>query len=453
MEVAGMQIKNNVDKDIQSAIVILGASGDLAQRKLIPALAELFKKGEINSSSVIIGSGRSEFSIENFRRRFDIPDQFASLLYYYKGISGLKTYISNIGSFQKIIFFMALPPAAYASYARQLAQEGFGQEVSLIIEKPFGYDFQSSQILNREITTYFKESQIFRIDHYLAKEAVQNILVFRFANSLFYPVWNSGYIQSIQINAFEDIGVENRGAYFDQAGIIRDMVQNHLTQLLCLLTMEAPVSLNAEDIRIQKTNILKTLRVTDCRRFQYNGYREEKGVPNDSTTETYAEIKLFIENFRWIGMPVYIRSGKALSRKGTEIGIVFKKIPRLLFNQQGNIAQNKIVFKIQPSAGIIVDISSKVPGGELEITNTNMAFCYRNSFASEIPEAYQRLLQDALRGDKTLYVSAEETEIAWKKFEPILDKGKLGFYEKGTVPDLCLSEHWTDFEKYTSICE
>ncbi|MGD9202771.1 MAG: hypothetical protein PVI26_14515, partial [Chitinispirillia bacterium] len=174
---------------------------------------------------------------------------------------------------------------------------------------------------------------------------------------------------------------------------------------------------------------------------------------NDSTTETYAEIKLFIENFRWIGMPVYIRSGKALSRKGTEIGLVFKSIPRLLFNKQGKISKNKIIFKIQPAAGIIVDISSKVPGGELEITNTNMAFCYRNSFDSEIPEAYQRLLHDALKGDKTLFVSAEETEIAWKKFEPILDKGDPGFYERGSVPDLCLSRNWIDFEKYKSICE
>ena len=448
-----MQINNSADKNIRSAIVILGASGDLAQRKLIPALAELFKKGNINSSSVIIGSGRSDFSCENFRKRFNVTDQLAKLLYYYKGISGLKKYISDLGSFQKIIFFMALPPAVYAKYAKQLAQEGFGQETSLIIEKPFGYDFKSSQKLNSEITAHFNESQIFRIDHYLAKEAVQNILVFRFANSLFYPVWNSRYIESIQINAFEKIGVENRGAYFDQAGIIRDMVQNHLTQLLCLLTMEAPVSLNAEDIRIQKINVLKTLRITDCCRFQYNGYRTEKSVQNDSRTETYAEIRLFIENFRWIGTPVYIRSGKALSRQGTEIGIVFKSIPRLLFNKHGNISRNKIIFKIQPTAGIIVDISSKVPGGELEITNTNMAFCYHNSFNSEIPEAYQRLLYDALKGDKTLFVSADETEIAWKKFEPILDKGEPEFYDKGSVPKLCLSGNWIDFEKYKSICE
>ncbi|MGD9202608.1 MAG: glucose-6-phosphate dehydrogenase, partial [Chitinispirillia bacterium] len=319
-----MYINDSSGKNSQSAIVILGASGDLAKRKLIPALAEIYKKGGINSSSVIIGSGRSDFSRESFRKKFNLPYEFSQLIYYHKGVSGLKRYISNLGSFKKIIFFMALPPSVYASYAKQLAQEGFGEETSLIIEKPFGYDYLSSQKLNSEITAYFNESQIFRIDHYLAKEAVQNILVFRFANSLFYPVWNSKYIESIQINAFEDIGVENRGAYFDQAGIIRDMVQNHLTQLLCLLTMEAPVSLDAEDIRTQKINVMKTLRVTDCRRFQYKGYLNEEGVTKDSTTETYAEIKLFIENFRWIGMPVYIRSGKALSRKGTEIGLVFK---------------------------------------------------------------------------------------------------------------------------------
>ncbi|MBD3319792.1 MAG: glucose-6-phosphate dehydrogenase, partial [Chitinivibrionales bacterium] len=345
------------------------------------------------------------------------------------------------------------PPNVYASTAAELAHEGFGRESILINEKPFGYDYDSARKLNTGLAYHFDEMQIFRIDHYLAKEAVQNILVFRFANSLFYPVWNSRYIESIQINAYESIGVENRGSYYDGAGIIRDMIQNHLTQLLCLITMEAPVSLDAEDIRAQKINILKTIEVLGSRRFQYKGYHDEKGVAPDSTTETYAEMKLQINNFRWIGTPVYIRTGKALNRKGTEIGLKFKKVPRLLFNAGGALDANKIIFKIQPSEGIIIDMASKIPGSEIQLTNTNMSFCYRDSFPAEIPEAYQKLLLDAIRGDRTLFVSAEETEISWKKYEPFLGTGAIEFYEKGEVPAPRLAGGWIDFEKYKSICD
>lgn len=431
-----------------SAIVILGASGDLARRKLIQALSKLFEQGEIDNSSVIIGSGRSDFTDETFRNRIDLTSDFSKLLYYHRGTKGLKKFISEKGSFKRVIIFMALPPSVYISTAKELASEGFDNETIIIIEKPFGYNYESAQKINTEILNYFNESQIFRIDHYLAKEAVQNILVFRFANSLFYPVWNCSYIESIQINAFEDIGVEDRGAYFDNAGIIRDMVQNHLMQLLCLMTMEVPVSIDAEEIRAQKINILKAIKVADCRRYQYKGYRQEKGVAPDSETETYAEIKLYINNFRWTGMPIYIRCGKCLNRKGTEIGIKFKPLPKILFNEQGDIKPNIIVFKIQPTEGIILDLSSKIPGSDLRITNTNMNFCYRDSFDEEIPEAYQKLILDALKCDKTLFVSAQETEISWKKYEDILDKGELGIYEKGTAPLPCLCKEWIDFEKY-----
>lgn len=443
---------NETRKGIHAAIVILGASGDLAKRKLIPALAKLHEQNEIDPSSVVIGSGRTDFTDESFRQRFDVHADFLNALYYHKGIPGIKEYIQSFGSFSRVIFFMALPPSVYAQTAAELSKEGFGKEATLIIEKPFGYDYNSARELNTEVARYFNESQIYRIDHYLAKEAVQNILVFRFANSLFYPVWNSRYIESIQINAFEEIGVEDRGAYFDSAGVIRDMVQNHLTQLVCLLTMEAPVSLDAEEIRAQKLNVLKVLRVSDCRRFQYKGYEEEKGVATGSQTETYAEIKLFIDSFRWSGMPVYIRVGKALNRKGTEIGIRFKSLPKLLFNKKGDLPPNRIIFKIQPFAGIVVDLSSKLPGGELEVADTNLAFCYHSSFESEIPEAYQKLLLDSLKGDRTLFVSAEETELAWKKYEPFLDTGGLGFYEKGTVPEVLLANDWIDFEKYGTLC-
>ncbi len=436
-----------------SAIVILGASGDLAKRKLIPALSKLYEKGEIDDTSIVVGSGRSEFSNEVFRSRFDVCSDLAKLLHYHQGIEGLKGFISVRGTYERVIFFMALPPAAYASTAKSLSEEGFGEEATIIIEKPFGYNYQSSRNLNEALTSYFKEAQIFRIDHYLAKEAIQNILVFRFANFLFSQVWSSRYIESIQINAFEDIGVEDRGEYFDGAGIIRDMIQNHLTQLLALLTMEAPVSLQAEEIRAQKISVLKVFRVTDCCRFQYEGYLQEKGVAPDSNTETFAEMKLYIDNFRWYGMPVYIRTGKALDRKGTEIGVTLKPLPRVLFNADGDIPPNRIIFKVQPSEGIIVDLASKVPGREMQVANTNMSFCYRDAFQAEIPEAYQKLLLDALKNDRTLFVSAEETEISWTKFEPFLYDGReLKYYSKGEVPLPCLVDEWIDFDSYKSVC-
>ncbi len=440
----------------KSAIIILGASGDLALRKLIPALRRLLETGGIDSSSVIVGSGRTPFTDEEFRKRFDAGGEFASMLHYHVGLDNIRGYIDSLGTFTRYIFFMALPPKVYASTAEALYNEGFKDRTRLVIEKPFGYDYDSAKELNTALHRYFREEQIYRIDHYLAKEAVQNILVFRFANSLFYPIWNSGYVESIQINAFEEIGVEDRGAYFDGAGIIRDMVQNHLLQMVALITMEAPVSLEAEDIRSQKMNILKSIEVADCRRFQYRGYRDEKGVAPDSTTETYAELKLFINTFRWTGMPIYIRTGKALGRKGTEIGIKLRSLPRLLFNKRGTIKPNVIVFKIQPSEGIVVDLASKTPGSDFGITGTMMQFCYHDAFDMEIPEAYQKLLLDALKGDRTLFVGAEETELAWHKFAPILNQEtseKPGIYEPGNPPDGKIGADWIEFDRYGIECQ
>ncbi len=436
-----------------SAIVILGASGDLANRKLIPALARLHQTGSLKGLSAIIGTGRSGFTTESFRNKFDIPPDFAQLLSYHQGIPGIRAHIRKRGKFSRLIFFLALPPKAYAPMAEELKREGFGEEALLIIEKPFGYDLASARELDTRLSRGFQEHQIFRIDHYLAKEAVQNILVFRFANSVFYPVWNSRYIESIQINAFESGKVENRAQYFDGAGIVRDMVQNHLMQLLSLLTMEPPVSLDAEDIRAQKTALLKTMKVQKMCRMQYEGYRDEKGVAPDSTTETYAELQLSIDNFRWTGMPVYIRTGKALGRKGTEIGVRFRSLPRLLFNKDGDLPSNQIIFKIQPSEGIILDLSSKNPGEGIQIRDTSMAFCYRDAFAKEeIPEAYQRLLLDAIKGDRTLFVGAQETELSWKILEPILSRTDFTTYKPGRTPGPCVTDQWIDFDRYKDIC-
>lgn len=436
-----------------SAILILGASGDLAKRKLIPALEALYEKNEIDDTCRIIGSGRTPFSDEEFRAHFNRHEEFSRLLHYHQGIEGVREFILSLKKFERIIIFFSLPPRVYGSTAEALYREGFREETTLIIEKPFGYDLESARELNQQLQHYFDELQIFRIDHYLAKEAVQNILVFRFANAIFYPIWNSRYIESIQINALEDIGVEDRGAYFDGAGIIRDMMQNHLMQLLCLLTMEAPVTLEAEEIRNQKMSILKALEVKRWAKMQYRGYHDEKGVPADSVTETFAELELTINNYRWSGIPVYVRTGKAAGRKGTEIGIKFKSAPKLLYNAEGQIPPNQIIFNIQPDAGIVMDFMTKEPGAEGKLSTTNMTFCYADSFKdTEIPEAYQKLLLDALKGDRTLFVSAQETELSWKKFAPVLNREVPTRYAPGLLPPSPLGLDWIEFDKYGSAC-
>ncbi len=432
-----------------SVIVILGASGDLAQRKLLPALSILYTKKVIDNSNIVVGTGRSEFTDEAFRKRFNICDDFGRILYYHQNITGLKKYLKSKGTFKKVIFFLSLPPSAYGKAAKALSEEGFSENTSIIIEKPFGYDYKSAQALNKDINQYFDESQIFRIDHYLAKEAVQNILVFRFANSIFEPVWNSRYIESIQINSFETLGLEGRAAYFDSSGIMRDMMQNHLMQLLSLITMEPPTSLSADDIRSQKISLLKTLKIDEANRSQYEGYATEEGVKPNSNTDTYSEVKISINNFRWSGTPIYIKAGKQMDRKSTEIGIKFRKLPQLLFNEKNDVNSNEIIFKIQPSESILLDLSSKVPGSENTIRPTTMNFYYNEEFEEEIPEAYQKLLSDALNNDQTLFVSAEETETSWKIFEPFLDQGEVSLYRKGKPPKSGFKENWINFKKYT----
>ena len=433
------------------AIIILGASGDLAKRKLIPALERLFTRGEIDSSTIIVGSGRTDFSDEAFRSHCGVSGPFAHQLFYHKNITGLRSYLSEKGEFGRIIIFMSLPPQVYAQTAAELSAEGFERTTSIIIEKPFGFDYESAVELNKHLTSYFNESNIYRNDHYLAKEAVQNILVFRFANALFYPFWNNTYIESIQISSSEIQGVGKRGNYFDHAGIIRDMVQNHLMQMLCLITMDPPLSLLADDISARKIEVLRTIHIDQCFRSQYEGYSSEPGVQPASKTETFAELKLSIDNPRWAGVPVYLRSGKALNRDGTHIGVRFKRLPISLFNEQ-NLQQNTIVFTIQPMAGILMRMVSKVPGDEMILKNTNLTFCYHSSFGGEIPEAYQRLLLDAIHGDHTLFVDAHETELSWQLLGSVLDTGSLDHYPQGTMPQTKLAIEWIDFKSYHNTC-
>jgi len=431
------------------AIVIAGATGDLARRKLVPALARLFSQGKLGSEPLVIGTGRSYLSDDEFSGRFAADDAFRNRMHYHQHIEKIRGYIETFGDFDRVIFFLSLPPQVYPETAQVIAAEGFGERASIIIEKPFGSDVASAHRLNSKIAEFFSERQIFRIDHYLAKEAVQNILVFRFANSLFYPVWNSRYVESIQISALETEDLGNRSAYFDRAGILRDMVQNHLLQLLCLLTMEAPLTLDPEDIRAQKIQILRALRIDECHRFQYEGYRDEKGVAADSVTETYAEVRMSINNFRWTGMPIYLRTGKKMHRKGTEIGIRFKRLPKLLFNEDGKLLPNQIIFKIQPAEGIIVDIQSKLPGTDISLAPSKLNFCFTSGASRE---AYERLLYDVVRDDHTLFVSAQESEEAWKVMAPVLDKGTVATYPAKTLPAACSACEWIDFDNYVNDC-
>jgi glucose-6-phosphate 1-dehydrogenase len=434
------------------AIVILGASGDLARRKLIPALNILFSRNQLDPGSIVIGSGRSDFTSESFRSRFTMAPEFASRLLYHKGISGLKAFIASQGEFKRIVIFMALPPHTYGTTAAALAAEGFGTESALVVEKPFGFDQKSACDLDTELHRYFTESRIFRIDHYLAKEAVQNILVFRFANSLFEPLWETRFIESIQISACEEAGVAERAAYFDHAGIVRDMMQNHLMQLASLLTMETPADLEAESIRAAKLALLRSVRIERCAVAQYRGFTGEKGIAPDSTTPTFCEMALRIDTPRWSDTPVFMRAGKALNRSGTEIAVTFRSLPRTLFNSQGGLAPNRIIFKIQPAEGIILDVSSKSPGSEMRLGNTAMKFCYRDAFKGEIPEAYQRLLADVVAGDHTLFVSAKEATCSWSIFGPWLDRKSDLFYERGALPPSPLEIAWVDFSRYGPLC-
>lgn len=419
---------------MRSAIIIAGATGDLAHRKLIPALNYLFCRDMIDRETVIIGSGRSEVSLDDFRDKFNTDCAFEARLFYHKGLEGIKKYLDSFGRFDRVICFLSIPPKAYSSTAAVLAGEGFGDETIIVIEKPFGTNYETAAQLNRELTEHFKEEQIFRNDHYLAKETVQNIMVFRFANTIFEAIWNNRYVESIMIEGYEELGLEERAAYYDTAGSLRDMIQNHLMQLLCLVTMEPPVTLDPEEIKRQKVDILKVLRIDSCRKGQYEGYRLEKGVDPESLTDTAAEVHARIENFRWSGVPVTLRTAKAASKSETRIVVTFKNIPRLLFNRKGEVAPNRIIITVQPNEGILLDVAGKVPGINLEIGRSKMNFSLRQSYDQDIPEAYQKLLLDAINGDRTLFVSAAETELSWKALEPYLSDPEPFLYRKGQTP-------------------
>jgi glucose-6-phosphate 1-dehydrogenase len=469
-------------------IVILGASGDLTKRKLVPALYRLVQQRLIPAEFAVVGVARSEMSNDDFRTAMKeavlefseakevdekVWKSFSQALFYMPGD------ITNGADFEKLgkllgqidsdrnthgnrLFYLSVAPQLYAGAVKNLGEAGLTKAgpdswIRVIIEKPFGSDLESAQTLNRQIHEYLEESQIYRIDHYLGKETVQNLLVFRFANGIFEPLWNRQYIDNVQLTNAETVGVEGRGGYYDHAGVVRDMLQNHVFQVLSLVTMEAPSSLDSEAVRDEKFKVMTAARPftpervrNECVRGQYGpgsiagkpvpGYREEPNVAPDSRTETFAMLTMYFDNWRWAGVPFYIRSGKRLPKRVTEIAIQFKSAPLLLFGAEtmDALAPNQLIIRIQPDEGITLRFAAKVPGQVTRIRDVNMDFRYGSSFGEPLAEAYERLILDCLLGVSTLYARNDMTERGWEIVMPILEEwasnSNVDFpnYEAGT---------------------
>ena len=463
------------EKVVPTTVVIFGASGDLTMRKLIPALFSLCRKSRLPPALRIVGSARSTWSHEEFREemlagakefvagKFDSAawKKFAERLYYVPGdvtkdedFKTLKQAVTEIEGTDDAnrIYYLSIAPRFFATAIQKLGEHNMVSEKGgwkrVIIEKPFGTDLESARQLNQEVHEVLGEHQVYRIDHYLAKETVQNLLVFRFGNTIFEPLWNRNYIDHVQITAAETVDVEHRAGYYDKSGILRDMFQNHLLQLLSMIAMEPPASFDADAIRNEKAKLLSAVRrftpemVADYTvRARYEGYKGAEGVDPDSQTATFAVIKLFVDNWRWQGVPFYLRSGKALKKKTTEVIIQFKQPPHMMFPLpvEYAIPANFLAICIQPDEGIHLRFEAKVPDTTADMQSVNMEFHYSDEFGTmAIPEAYERLLLEALEGDASLFTRGDSIEYAWSIIDPIL-KGwaspaapHLGIYEKGT---------------------
>lgn len=452
-----------------TVLVIFGGGGDLAWRKLIPALFNLHLDNPLPGHFAIVGVGRKPLDDAGFRNHLragvdlfsrrkpaneESWNRFAEHVSYVSddfstpasgpALSRKLEELERVwGARANRIFYLAIPPDMVEAAAAQLQRIGVCRDClrdRLVVEKPFGRNLASARELDRSLTGMFAETQIYRIDHYLGKETVQNILAFRFANSLYEPIWDRRYIDHVQITVAETVGVEERGGYYDQAGALRDMVQNHLLQILCLIAMEPPISFDADEVRNRKVDVLRAIRPIrpdeihhHAVRGQYGngtikekavpGYREEAGVATDSPTETFAAFKLFIDNWRWQGVPFYLRTGKRLAAKVSEISILFRPAPHQLFPSAAveNWQPNRLIIRIQPEEGIITRIQAKQPGTRLLLGPVDMEFRYRDAFRSAPPEAYETLLLDVIRGDATLFMRADQVECAWKIVDPVLE--------------------------------
>lgn len=472
------------------AMVIFGASGDLAERKIIPALYYLSRQRILPAGFSVIGCGRTQFTDEQFRNKMQqavteflhisaderaaFPEQLGQGLFYLSGNFGapaayeqLKSLLDRLDRERATsgnrLFYLATPPSFFPVIVNQLGAAGLARPedpkrnwTRIVIEKPFGRDLSSARGLNRTVTSVFNEEQVYRIDHYLGKETVQNLLVFRFANGVFEPIWNRRYIDHIQITVAEDLGVEVRGSYYEEAGLLRDMIQNHVLQLLSLVAMEPPATFQAAAVRDEKAKVLRSIRPIPFERvneFAVRGqyadgvvrgqkvpaYRSEPKVAPNSTTETFAALKFYIDDWRWADVPFYLRSGKRMAKRASEISIQFRRVPHLLFRGTpcDRIEPNLLTVHIQPDEGMSLRFSAKLPGPVMQIRPVTMNFRYGESFGVSPPTAYETLLLDCMLGDATLFNREDAVELSWELVDPILERWRqdgeegLAFYESG----------------------
>jgi glucose-6-phosphate 1-dehydrogenase len=449
-------------KPVDQILIIFGASGDLTRRMLIPALFGLYANNLLPDKFAILGVGRTFFTDEGFKKNVSgfLPgnpklETFQKHLFYeslavadVNEYGRLKQRLETIGKESGIlpnyIFYLSTPPSLYSVIPQNLSEAGLNSPGEyfkrLIVEKPFGTDLDSAKELNISLLNYFKENQIYRIDHYLGKETVQNMLVARFSNGIFEPLWNQNYIHHVEITSAESLGVEKRGGYYDQAGALRDMVQNHLLQLVGLVAMEPPVVIEANALRNEVLKVFQSIRpikenqveeqvirgqyiISRIKGEQILGYRDEDGVEKNSRTETFVALKFFIDNWRWAGVPFYIRTGKKLPTRVTEIVIHFKNVPHHLFSPNADYSpvSNQLVIRIQPDEGILLKIGMKTPGAGFNVQTVNMDFHYSDLSDEHLPSAYERLLHDCMLGDASLYSRGDAVEEAWKFIQPILN--------------------------------
>lgn len=489
-----MQTDNN-------CIVIFGASGDLTHRKLIPALYNLYKIGRLSENFSVLGVARSDLNDETFREKMrealihneettpETLDAFCSHLYYQavntsdaqdygKLVPRLDDLHDKYKTCGNTLYYMSTPPSLYGVIPECLAAHGLNTEEygwkRIIVEKPFGYDEKTAQALDVQIHRFFEEHQIYRIDHYLGKETVQNLLVLRFSNGWFEPLWNRNFIDYVEITGAESIGVEERGGYYDGSGAMRDMFQNHLLQVLAMVAMEPPAIINANSMRDEVAKVMHSLRPLTAEDMEHNlvlgqytaaeingkmenGYLEEKGVPADSRTETYIALRCEIENWRWAGVPFYVRTGKRLPARVTEIVIHFKTTPHPVFSQ--NAPENKLIIRIQPDEAISMRFGLKKPGAGFEAKEVSMDFRYADLAGAQVLTAYERLLLDAMKGDATLFARTDAVHAAWKFVQPILDYkangGRVHEYEAGTwgpvAADKLIAKHGKVWRKPTGL--